>query len=260
MAYETLVVEQDGPLTIITINRPRQLNALSSLVLRELDTALWQIRTPKETHAVIITGAGERSFVAGADIAEMQGMTASSARKFSTLGHRVFAHLEDLDCPTIAAVNGFALGGGCELALACDLVYASDNARFGQPEVNLGVAPGFGGTQRLTRLLGKQRAKEMLFTGDPITAAKAKEIGLCLEVFPQAELLGKVKELGHRIASKGPLAVAEAKHLVEHGFDEPLGAANAREAASFGLLFDTADQKEGMNAFVEKRPPKFEGK
>ncbi len=260
MAYETLIVAQDGPVTTITINRPAALNALTSLVLRELQTALWQLHAPKDTRCLIITGAGEKAFVAGADIAEMKDMTASEARKFSRLGHSVFAHLEDLDCPTIAAVGGYALGGGCELAISCDLVYASDNARFGQPEVNLGVAPGFGGTQRLTRLVGKQRAKEILFTGDLIPAEKAKTIGLCLEIFPRAELLANVKAIAAKIAAKGPLAVAEAKHLVEHGYDEPLSSANAREAASFGLLFDTADQKEGMKAFVEKRPPKFEGR
>jgi enoyl-CoA hydratase len=258
MAYETLIVERDGAIGTIAIHRPKSLNALNSTVLRELSAALRDLG--ESCSAIILTGSGEKAFVAGADIAEMAPMTPWSAREFAELGHAAAALIEDLPCVTIAAVNGYALGGGLELALACDLIYAAEGARLGQPEVNLGITPGFGGTQRLARLVGKIRAKEIIFTGDMIDAKKALEIGLCLEVLPREELLPHCRKVAEKIAGKAPLAVARAKRLIERGYDLPLRAANRQEAETFALLFDTDDRREGMKAFVEKRPAKFTGK
>ena len=256
--YENLQVEQSGAVTTVTINRPKSLNSLNSSTLRELAKA---VRIAGETsRAVILTGAGEKAFVAGADITEMAPMTPWSAREFSELGHVLTALLEDLPCVTIAAVNGYALGGGCELAVACDMIYASENARFGLPEVTLGVTPGFGGTQRLVRLIGKLRAKEMIFTGEMVDARRAAEMGLVNSVLPRTELLAHCKKIAEKIASRGPLAIARAKRLVERGYDLPLRAANSQEAETFALLFDTKDRVEGMQAFLEKRPAKFTGK
>jgi len=256
--YENLIVEQSGAVTTITINRPKSLNALNSLTLRELAKA---VRIAGETsRAVILTGSGDKAFVAGADIAEMAPMTPWSAREFSELGHVVTAQLEDLPCATIAAVNGYALGGGCELAVSCDMIYAAENARFGLPEVTLGVTPGFGGTQRLVRLVGKLRAKEMIFTGEMVDARRAAEMGLVNAVVPRAELLDHCRKVAEKIASRGPLAIARAKRLVERGYDLPLRAANRQEAETFALLFDTKDRVEGMQAFLAKRPAKFTGK
>jgi enoyl-CoA hydratase len=258
MAYETLIVERDGAIGTIAIHRPKALNALNSTVLRELAAALRDLG--ESCSAIILTGSGEKAFVAGADIAEMAPMTPWGAREFAELGHAAAALIEDLPCVTIAAVNGYALGGGLELALACDLIYVAEGARLGQPEVNLGITPGFGGTQRLARLVGKIRAKEIIFTGDMIDARKALEIGLCLEVLPREELLAHCRKVAEKIASKGPLAVSRAKRLIERGYDLPLRAANRQEAETFALLFDTDDRREGMKAFVEKRPAKFTGK
>jgi enoyl-CoA hydratase len=218
-----------------------------------------QVAQKGQVRALIVTGAGEKAFVAGADIAEMAHFTAAQAFEFSGIGHRAFAALEALSIPTIAAINGFALGGGLEVALACDLLIASDRAKMGLPEVTLAVVPGFGGTQRLTRLVGKMRAKELLFTGEIIDAAKAKEIGLVLEVVPAAELMAHCKKLAQTLSKRGPLALAQAKRLVEHGSDLPLKDANAFEQQAFGVMFGTLDQKEGMAAFLAKRPPEFTG-
>ena len=263
MAYETLLVERDGAVGTITINRPRALNALNSTVLRELARAASELCDPARgtpARALILTGAGEKAFAAGADIAEMASMSAWAGQEFSALGHRAMAALEALPCATIAAINGFALGGGLELAMSCDLIYCAETAKLGQPEVNLGVTPGFGGSQRLSRLVGKSRAKELIFTGEPIDAARALQIGLVLEVLPKDQLLAHCRAVAARIATKGPLAVAMSKQLIERGFDQPLAAANHLEAQAFGLLFDTADRREGMKAFVEKRPPVFTGR
>lgn len=261
--YETLLVERAGAVATVTINRPKALNALNSTLLRELAAAARALAEPAEglepVRAIIVTGAGEKAFVAGADISEMVSMGAWAGQQFGQLGHDAFALLESLPCAVIAAVNGFALGGGLELAMSCDFIYASTNARLGQPEVNLGVTPGFGGSQRLPRLLGKARAKELLFTGDMIDAARARELGLVLEVLPPAELLPHCRKVAEKIAAKGPLAVAACKRLVERGYDLPLRDANRLEADTFGLLFDTADRREGMKAFLEKRPAKFTG-
>jgi len=257
MEYANLIVETEGALLTLTLNRPKALNALDARTLEELDAAL--SAPMPETRAIILTGAGEKAFVAGADISQMRGMTPSQARAYSETGHRVVAKLEALPAVTVAAVNGFALGGGLELAMGCDLLYASENAKLGQPEVNLGLMPGFGGTQRLQRLVGPMLAREMIFTGDPLDAATAKARGLVCDVFPRAELLPKVKEIARRIASRGPLAVAAAKRTIRRGADLGLDAANALEQASFALLFDTADTREGLAAFLEKRPAAFKG-
>jgi len=257
MGYENILVERDPKISIITVNRPKALNALNSKTLRELAQS---VRECADSRVIILTGAGDRAFVAGADISEMVPMGPWQAREFSELGHVLTALLEDIPAATIAAVNGYALGGGLELAVACDMIYASENARLGLPEVSLGVTPGFGGTQRLVRLVGKLRAKEMIFTGDWVDARRAYEIGLVNAVLPREKLLEHCRAVAEKIAQKGPLAVARAKRLVERGYDIPLRAANRQEAESFSLLFDTEDRREGMRAFVEKRPSKFTGK
>src|SRR5438477_11294116 len=257
MAYENILVERDPAISTITVNRPKALNALNSHTLRELTLA---VRECADSRVIILTGAGDRAFVAGADIAEMAPMGPWQAREFSELGHVLTALLEDIPSATIAALNGDALGGGLELAVACDMIFANENARLGLPEVTLGVTPGFGGTQRLVRHVGKLRAKEIIFTGEMVDAQTACRIGLVNEVVPQAQLLAHCKTVAAKIAERGPLAIARAKRLVERGYDMPLRAANRQEAETFALLFDTDDRREGMRAFVEKRPAKFTGK
>ncbi len=259
MAYENLRLEFDGALATLTIDRPKALNALTRATLLELEGALTQVTAAPAIRALIVTGAGEKAFVAGADITEMAGFTTREARDFSGLGHRVLAMLEALAVPTLAAVNGFALGGGCELALACDLIYASEKAKFGLPEVGLGLIPGFGGTQRLTRLLGRGRALELIVTAEKIDAAKAKEIGLALEVVPADKLMAHCKAVAEKIAENGPLAVAQAKRAALAGADAGLGTGNELERQSFAMLFGTEDQREGCRAFSEKRAPAFRG-
>lgn len=256
---EFVRLEIDGAVAVLTIDRPKALNALNQQVLKELEEAITQVSHSAALRALIVTGGGEKAFVAGADIGEMSQYTTAQALMFAMQGHRVLAALEALHIPTIAAVNGFALGGGCELALSCDLIYASEKAKLGLPEVTLAVIPGFGGTQRLTRLVGKARAKELIFTGDMIDAAKAKEIGLVLDVLPPAELLAHCKKVAATIAKRGPVAVAQAKRVIEHGADLPLKDACELERQAFALLFGTSDQREGMKAFVEKRPADFKG-
>jgi enoyl-CoA hydratase len=250
-------LEMDGAVAVITIDRPKALNALNRQVLTELSDSIGQVAANRALRTLIVTGAGEKAFVAGADIAEMANFSNTEAQAFCELGHRVLDSLEALPIPVIAAVNGFALGGGCELALACDFIYASEKAKFGLPEVTLAVIPGFGGTQRLTRIVGRARAKEMIFSGDMIDAAKAKELGLALEVVPPAELMERCKKLAATIAKRGPLAVAQAKRVIDAGADLQLKDGNALERDGFMKLFATADQKEGMAAFLAKRPAEF---
>jgi len=261
MEFKNLVVtnREDG-ICWIEFNRPEALNAFNTETLLELERALDQLAVDPVLRVVVLTGGGPKAFVAGADIAEMAEMGATRARVFSSVGHRVFDKLEKLPVPTIAAVNGFALGGGMEVALACDLIYASERGRFGQPEVNLGVIPGFGGTQRLPRKIGPMRALELCFTGDIISAAKAVEIGLALEVFPGDELREKVDEIAKKIAGKGPLAIAAMKRVVIEGASCDPRTANALEQETFGVLFGSEDQKEGMRAFLEKREAVFTGR
>jgi enoyl-CoA hydratase len=241
------------------VNRPKALNALDVRTLEEIEGVLATLATGSPARALVVTGAGDKAFVAGADIAAMSKLGPVEARLFAELGHRVLERLERLPIPTIAAVNGYALGGGCELALACDLVYASERARFGQPEVALGLIPGFGGTQRLTRRVGIGRALEMVLTGDQYDAQRARAIGLALDVVPAERLLEHARDQGRKIASKGPLAVAQAKRAIHAGADADLHVANELERQAFAALFGTEDAKEGMRAFVEKRPAAFKG-
>lgn len=255
----SLNVREDG-IAWIEFNRPKALNAFNTETLLELEKALDHLAADPTLRVLVLTGGGEKAFVAGADIAEMADMGSTRARVFSAVGHRVFDKLEKLPVPTIAAVNGFALGGGMEVALACDLIYASDKARFGQPEVNLAVIPGFGGTQRLPRKIGSMRALELCFTGDIVSADKAKEIGLALEVFPAPELRASVDGIAKKIASKGPLAIAAMKRVVIEGASCDPRTANLLEQETFGVLFGSEDQKEGMRAFLEKRPASFQGR
>ena len=261
-SFETIRVAIEGPIAIVTIAREAALNALSSQVIAELTAAAGELEISDEVRVVILTGAGDKAFVAGADIAEMKDMTPMHAAAFSEMGGNCGTSIEESSKPWIAAVNGFALGGGCELALCCDFIYASDNAKLGQPEVKLGVIPGFGGTQRLARRVGIAKAKELCMVGDPVSAQEALRIGLVDLVCPPAELMAKAKETATKIAANGPLAVAEVKRLVHQGQSTSLDAALALEQRSFGLLFATADQKEGMSAFLAKpkRPAKFEGR
>lgn len=261
-AFESLRVADDGGVRVLTIDRPKALNALSPAVVAELAQALDEVAAAVragEVRALVLTGAGERAFVAGADVAAMADMTEGAAYEFSRSGHAVADALATLTIPVIAAVNGFALGGGCELALACDFMFASENAKFGQPEVKLGVIPGFGGTGRLSRRVGLARALELCLTGDTIGAAEALRIGLCNRVLPLAELLPATIACAKKIAEMGPVAVAEAKRVLHAGAGVPLAQANSLEVEAFAGLFATADQKEGMAAFLGKRPPKFTG-
>jgi enoyl-CoA hydratase len=257
--FNTITIHVDGALAIITINRESKLNALSSEVISELTQACASLEISDEIRVVALTGAGPKAFVAGADISEMVDLTPTQAQAFAEMGGLLGHSIETSENVWVAAVNGFAFGGGCELALACDFVYAADNAKFGQPEVKLGVIPGFGGTQRLARRVGIAKAKELCMTGDTVDSAEALRIGLCDAVFPQAELMGKVKSLADRIAANGPLAVAEVKRLIQQGQSATLEHALALEQRSFGLLFSTADQREGMQAFLAKRKANFKG-
>jgi enoyl-CoA hydratase len=260
MAYENITLAREEGLALLTLNRPKSLNALNRATLAELSRAIDEIAADKAVRAMILTGAGEKAFVAGADIAEMANLTAPEALEFSRAGHRVMDQLEALPFPTLAAVNGFALGGGCELAMACDLIVASEKARFGQPEVSLGVIPGFGGNGRLTRAVGVQRARELIYTGDLIDAPSALALGLVVAVVPPEQVLDRCRDIAKRIAQKGPLAIAQAKRILRAGADLPLDAANTLETQAFAALFGSSDQKEGMKAFLEKRAPHFEGR
>lgn len=255
----TVLLEREGPVAVLTLNRPDKLNALNAELLGELDAAVTQLTADASVACAIVTGAGDKAFAAGADIAAMLELSAEQARAFSALGHQIFGRMERAPFPIVGAVNGFALGGGCELALACDFLYASDKAKLGQPEVNLGIIPGFGGTQRLARRVGIGRARELCFTGDTIGAEEALRIGLVNAVVPHAELLGKVKDVAKKIASKGRVAVAQCKRVIHAGEDIPLDVANAIEMQAFGALFATADRREGMAAFLEKRAAAFKG-
>jgi enoyl-CoA hydratase len=258
--YDNIRYDTDGFVATITIAREKALNALNRHTLTEIGWALREADGDARLRCVILTGAGDKAFVAGADIAEMAEQGATEARSFAAAGRTVGDILESMQKPVIAAVNGFALGGGCEVALACDFIYASDKARFGQPEVNLGVIPGFGGTQRLPRRIGAGRAMELILTGDLIGAEEALRIGLVNRVVPAAELMTEVRKVADKIASKGPLAIAHARRAVRKGAELSLSAGNDLEAELFALLFATADQKEGMRAFLAKRPANFEGK
>jgi enoyl-CoA hydratase len=261
MPYDNVLLEQKSHgVRLLTVNRPKALNALAPAVLTDIASALAESVSDPSTRALLVTGAGDKAFVAGADIAAMAAMTPLEGREFALKGHATMRALELAPFPVIALVNGFALGGGCELALACDWIVASEKAVFGQPEVNLGICPGFGGTQRLTRLVGKAMALELACTGRQVRADEALRIGLVNHVVPADMLLAKGLELAQLVAQKGPVAVKMTKHLVQRGQDLDLANANALEADVFGLLCSTDDKHEGMTAFIEKRPPAFTGR
>ena len=247
--------EQQGAVAILTIDRPEALNALNSQVLSDLDEAITKVEASPDIHAVILTGAG-RSFVAGADIGEMKGFSAVDGKKFGVHGGGVFLRLENLSKPVIAAVNGFALGGGCELAMSCDIRIASEKAKFGQPEVGLGITPGFGGTQRLPRIVGISKAMELILTAKVIGAAEAKEIGLVSQVYAPDELMAKAMELANAICANAPIAVQESKRCIRMGMQTDIATGSAFEAEAFGVTCGTQDKNEGMGAFLEKRQEK----
>ena len=245
-------MEVENEIAVVTINRPKSLNALNSETLAELDACFSEISERKDIKVVILTGSGAKAFVAGADISEMVNATPAEGRKMGMLAKEAFLKLETMPQVTIAAVNGFALGGGCEISMACDIRIASDNAKFGQPETGLGILPGFGGTQRLARLVGKGRAKELIFTCDMIDANEAYRIGLVNAVYPQEELLAAAKKLANKIASNAPIAVRACKKAINEGLQVDMDQAIVVEEKAFGSCFETEDQKAGMGNFLEK--------
>lgn len=248
-----VIMEVNDEIALVTINRPKSLNALNSETLAELDQCFDEISTRKDIKVLILTGSGQKAFVAGADISEMVNATPAEGRQMGMLARQAFLKLETMPQVTIAAVNGYALGGGCEISMACDIRIASDNARFGQPETGLGILPGFGGTQRLARLIGKGRAKELIFTCDQIDAQEAYRIGLANKVVPQDELIDTCKKMAAKIISKGSYAISLAKEAINTGMDTDLSSGLTLEADLFGLSFSTHDKTEGMTAFLEKR-------
>lgn len=260
MELKNIRLEKEGAVAVVTIDRPKALNALNYDTLKELQCCFYELRLDKEIGVVILTGGGEKAFVAGADISYMQNLNSLEGAEFGRLGHEVAAAIENAPQPVICAVNGFALGGGCELAISCDIRVASENAKFGQPEVNLGVIPGFGGTQRLPRLVGKGMACELLYTGDMIDATEALRIGLVNRVVGQDVLMDTCREMAEKITAKGPVAIRLCKETINNGMQMDLARANQYEAVQFGQCFTSEDQKEGMGAFLEKRPAKFTGK
>lgn len=260
MEAKNLLIEVEEGVAVVTLNRPHALNALNTELLLELESLLQQLDAECSVNAVILTGAGEKAFVAGGDIMEMATMNGHEAHRFMLMGQRVLLSIEKMKKPVIAAVNGYALGGGLELALACDFIYASTAARFGLPEVTLGVIPGFGGTQNLARAIGKNKANELILTGKIIGAEKACTWGLVNEVVAAEELLNRAKGVGASIAKAGSLAVAYAKNAIANGLNMVKEDGLRYEASLLGILYSTADQKEGMTAFIDKRKPKFCGK
>jgi len=255
MIYENIILDKENTIAVITINRPESLNALNAKTIKEISSALQELVSDDEVRVIILTGSGEKSFVAGADIKEFSDLNQEKAEQLARNGHNtLFNKIENLSKPVIAAVNGFALGGGLELAMSCHIRYASENAKLGLPEVTLGLIPGYGGTQRLPKLVGKGIANEMIFSAKMITAQKAKEIGLVNEVFPIEELLEKTKELAKTIANNSPMAISKAIQATnlsdtDKGFET--------EIKNFGELFEMDDKKEGVSAFLEKRKPNF---
>ena len=256
MMYEHLLVETKGQIAIVSINNPKTLNALNKATLRELNACLSDIEQGKDIRVIIVTGAGTKAFVAGADISEMANDTPAEGRAMSLLGKEVLSRLERMPQVSIAAVNGFALGGGCELSMACDIRLASEKARFGQPEVGLGITPGFAGTQRLPRIVGVSKAMELILTAKTIKADEAKAIGLVSEVYPAEELMPKAIELAEAICANAQIAVQESKRCIRMGMQTDIATGSAFEAEAFGVCFGTEDQTEGMSAFLEKRAEK----
>jgi enoyl-CoA hydratase len=260
MGYENVILEKEDRIAILTVNRPKALNALNAATLMDISSAVLDIAADPAIDVLIITGAGDKAFVAGADIAFMQNLPAMEARAFAILGQEIFRKIETMEKPVIAAVNGFALGGGCELSMACDIRLASDKALFGQPEVGLGITPGYGGTQRLPRLIGEGRAKELIYSATNINAEEAYRVGLVNHVYPSEALMEEAKKLAKKIAKQAPIAVRLSKNEVNRGMQTDIDTAMAIEADMFGLCFATEDQREGMAAFIEKRKADFKSK
>jgi enoyl-CoA hydratase/carnithine racemase len=260
LTFENITYEKMGALAYVTVNRPKVLNALNMATMEELRTAFHAIKSDAEVRAVILTGAGEKAFVAGADIGELAKHDAVSGKEYTHKGQSVLNLIENLGKPVIACINGFALGGGCELAMACTMRLASENAKLGQPEVKLGIIPGYGGTQRLSRLVGKGIAMQLLLSGEMISAQEAYRIGLVNEVVPQPELIARAEAIAHKIIANAPLAVQYAMEAVHKGMEMTLQEGLYLEATLFGVCCATEDKKEGTTAFLEKRPANFKGK
>lgn len=260
MEYKTIKIEFDGPIATVILNRPEVLNALNSQLLSELGNALDELKQHRELKVCILTGAGDKAFVAGADIKELSLLDPFGAAAFSMKSELIKQKMDELNIPFIAAVKGFALGGGCELAMACDIIVATDDAKFGQPEINLGIIPGFGGTQRLTRLVGKGMAMEMVLTGDLISAQQAKDIGLVNRIIPREKFAEDVRTIAAKIASKSKTAIIMAKRAIDYGSETDLKTALEIERDAFAVLFSTEDHTEGLQAFIEKRKPVFKDK
>ena len=260
MAFDNLLLERDGAIAVVTVNRPKVLNALNSHTIDELRRAVLDLKQDDSVRAVILTGAGDKAFVAGADINELAVQTPTSGREHALMGQHVFDLLENMGKPVIAAINGYALGGGCELAMACTLRLAADTAKIGQPEISLGLIPGYAGTQRLSRLVGRGKAMELILTGAPITADEAVRIGLVNRVGPAADLLVEAKTLARQLAASAPIAMRYIINAINKGAEMAFAEACQYEATLFGLVASTADMREGTAAFLEKRKPEFKGK
>lgn len=260
MELQTLMYQVTDGVALITLNRPKALNAINRLMLEELSRVLDQAEGDRDVRVLILTGAEEKAFAAGADITEFQELSPLEALHSSQTFQAVFNRIERLTKPVLAAVNGYCLGAACELALACDMIFASDRARFGQPEINLGFIPGGGGTQRFPRLVGRARAKELIYTGEMIDAHEAHRIGLVNKVFPPAELMTGARKFAQQVSSKGAVALELAKKVINEGYEADLTSGLALEAEAFGLCFSTEDKTEGVRAFLEKRQPHFKGK
>src|SRR6516162_808759 len=258
--FQNLSFEKKNQIAYITLNRPKVLNALNMAVMEELRQAFTAIKDDADVRVVILTGAGEKAFVAGADIGELSQHTPVSAKEYTHQGQAIIDAIENLGKPTIACINGFALGGGCEIAMACTMRLASDNAKLGQPEVKLGLIPGYGGTQRLSRLVGKGIAMQQVLTGEMITAQEAYRIGLVNEVVPQADLIARAEAIAAKIIANAPLAIQYAMEAVNRGFDMPLADGLFLEATLFAVCCATEDKNEGTRAFLEKRPAQFKGR
>ncbi len=260
MMFDNLLLERDGPVAVITINRPQVLNALNTSTLDELRRAILELKHDAAVRVVIITGAGDKSFVAGADINELAVQSPAQGKEHARRGQHVFDLIENMGKPVVAAINGYALGGGCELAMACTLRIAADTARLGQPEINLGILPGYGGTQRLSRLVGKGVALDLILTGRHVTAGEALQAGLVNRVVPGAELLTSVKALAGELAAKAPVAMQYILEAVNKGLEVPFDQGQFLEATLFGLVASTDDMREGTKAFLEKRKAEFKGR
>ena len=260
MSFDNLLVERDGAVAVITVNRPKVLNALNTQTLDELRRAILDLKADDGVRAVVLTGAGEKSFIAGADINELATQTPVSGREHAMTGQHILDLIEQMGKPVIAAINGFALGGGCELAMACTIRIAADTAKLGQPEINLGLIPGYAGTQRLARIVGRGRALELLLTGDMVSAQEAHRLGLVNRVVPAADLIAEAKKLATTLASKAPVAIRYILESVNKGVEMPFAQAQVFEATLFGLVASTDDMREGTKAFLEKRKAEFKGK